>query len=185
MFLIALQDFTEVGDNAVFIDEPKVDFIEQKMLEGSYLESRHKANMFNMLRANDLIWSNVVNNYLLGKEPPAFDLLYWNADGTRMTRVAHSFYLHNTYLENNLIKPNKIVLKGVPIDLGEIDQDIYAVGTQQDHIVPWKSAWRISQLASGKTRFALGGRGHIAGVIHPPSTGKGCLTHDTRGMKPH
>src|SRR5437588_10178106 len=80
--------------------------------------------MFNMLRANDLIWSNVVNNYLLGKEPPAFDLLYWNADGTRMTRAAHSFYLRNTYLENNLSKPNKIVLKGVPIDLDQITQDI-------------------------------------------------------------
>src|SRR5437764_10791822 len=95
-----------------------------------------------------------------------------------MTRAAHSFYLRNTYLENNLIKPNKIVLKGVPIDLGEIDQDIYAVGTQQDHIVPWKSAWRIGQLARGKTRFALGGSGHIAGIINPPSKGRGYWTND-------
>jgi len=131
-----------------------------------------------MLRANDLIWSNVVNNYLLGKEPPAFDLLYWNADGTRMARAAHSFYLRNTYLENNLIKPNKIVLKDVPIDLGKIHQDIYAVGTEQDHIVPWKSAWRISQLASGKVRFVLGGSGHIAGIINPPSKGKGYWTNE-------
>jgi polyhydroxyalkanoate synthase subunit PhaC len=172
-FFVSLQDFTEVGDTSVFIDEPQVAYIEGQMLERGYLENRSMATMFNMLRANDLIWSNVVNNYLLGKEPPAFELLYWNADGTRMTRVAHSFYLRNTYLENNLIKPNKIVLKGVPIDLKQIHLDIYAVGAEQDHIVPWKSAWRISQLASGKVRFVLGGSGHIAGIINPPSKGKG------------
>ncbi len=172
-FLVALQDFSEVGETSVFIDEPQLAYMEGKMMERGYLDSRSMATMFNMLRANDLIWSNVVNNYLLGKEPPAFDLLYWNADGTRMTRVAHSFYLRNTYLENNLVKPNKVVLKGVPIDLGQIRQDVYAVGTQQDHIVPWKSAWRISQLASGSVRFALGGSGHIAGVINPPAKGRG------------
>ena len=177
-FLVSLQDFTEVGDTTVFIDEPQVSYIEGQMAERGYLDSRSMARMFNMLRANDLIWSNVVNNYLLGKEPPAFDLLYWNADGTRMTRVAHSFYLRNTYLENNLIKPNKIVLKDVPIDLKKIRQNIYAVGAEQDHIVPWKSAWRISQLARGKVRFVLGGSGHIAGIINPPSKGKGYWTND-------
>ena len=177
-YFVALQDFSEVGDTSVFIDEPQVTYIEGQMMERGYLDSRSMSTMFNMLRANDLIWSNVVNNYLLGKEPPAFDLLYWNADGTRMTRAAHSFYLRNTYLENNLIKPNKIVLKDVPIDLGKIRQDIYAVGTEQDHIVPWKSAWRISQLARGKVRFALGGSGHIAGIISPPSKGRGYWTND-------
>jgi polyhydroxyalkanoate synthase len=177
-FFVSLQDFTEVGDTSVFMDEPQVTYVEGQMMERGYLDSRGMATMFNMLRANDLIWSNVVNNYLLGKEPPAFDLLYWNADGTRMTRAAHSFYLRNTYLENNLIKPNKIVLKGVPIDLDQITQDIYAVGAEQDHIVPWKSAWRISQLASGKVRFVLGGSGHIAGVINPPSKGRGYWMND-------
>jgi polyhydroxyalkanoate synthase len=177
-FFVSLQDFTEVGDTSVFIDEPQMTYIEGQMMERGYLENRSMASMFNMLRANDLIWSNVVNNYLLGKEPPAFDLLYWNADGTRMTRVAHSFYLRNTYLENNLIKPNKIVLKGVPIDLKQIRLDIYAVGAEQDHIVPWKSAWRIAQLASGKVRFVLGGSGHIAGIINPPSKGKGYWTNE-------
>src|SRR5207245_1783904 len=172
-FFVALQDFTEVGDTAVFIDEPQVAFIEQKMLERGYLESRSMATMFNMLRANDLIWSNVVNNYLLGKDPPAFDLLYWNADGTRMARAAHTFYLRNTYLENNLIEPGRVSLKGVPIDLREIRQDIYAVGAEQDHIVPWRSAWRITQLARGKSRFVVGGSGHIAGVINPPTRGRG------------
>src|SRR5436305_232807 len=177
-FFVALQDFSEVGDTSVFIDEPQVSYIEGQMMERGYLDSRSMASMFNMLRANDLIWSNVVNNYLLGKEPPAFDLLYWNADGTRMARAAHSFYLRNTYLENNLIKPNKIVLKGVPIDLSKIDQDVYAVAAEQDHIVPWKSAWRITQLVSGKVRFILGGSGHIAGIISPPSKARGYWTND-------
>jgi polyhydroxyalkanoate synthase subunit PhaC len=176
-FFVALQDFSEVGDTAVFIDEPQVVYLEQQMALRGYLDSRQMATMFNMLRANDLIWNNVVNNYLLGKEPPAFDLLFWNADGTRMTRAAHSFYLRQTYLENNLIKPNCITLKGVPIDLGQIRQDIYAVGAEQDHIVPWRSAWRITQLAGGKSRFVVGGSGHIAGVINPPTKGRGYWTH--------
>ena len=177
-FLVSLQDFAETGDTAVFIDETQVANIERTMAHKGYLDSSAMAAMFNMLRANDLIWSNVVNNYLLGKESPAFDLLYWNDDGTRMTRAAHSFYLRNTYLENNLVKPGKIVLRGVPIDLSRITQDIYAVGTQQDHIVPWQSAWRIGKLASGKTRFILGGSGHIAGIIQHPNKGRGYWTND-------
>lgn len=172
-FLVALQDFSEVGDTSVFIDEPQISHIEGQMMEKGYLDSKGMASMFNMLRANDLIWSNVVNNYLLGKEPPAFDLLYWNNDGTRMARNAHSFYLRNTYLENNLVKPGKICLKDVPIDLSKIDQDIYAVGAQQDHIVPWNAAWQIKKLAKGKVRFVLGGSGHIAGIISPPAKGRG------------
>ena len=99
--------------------------------------------MFNLLRSNDLIWSNVVNNYLLGQKPPAFDLLYWNSDGTRMARAAHSWYLRNTYVENNLIKPGRVHLKGEPLDLGRCRLDIYAVGAEKDHIVPWDAAWRI------------------------------------------
>src|SRR5262249_42376674 len=177
-FLVSLLDFSEVGDTCVFIDEPQIEYTERQMMEYGYLDSRSMAVMFNMLRANDLIWSNVVNNYLLGKEPAAFDLLYWNADGTRMAREAHSFYLRNTYLENNVIKPNKVVLKEVPIDLGNIHQESYAVGTEQDHIVPWKSAWRISQLVRGPVRFVLGGSGHIAGVINPPSKSKGYWTNE-------
>ncbi len=172
-FFVSLVEFAEVGDIGVFVDSPHLNYIEAEMNERGYLDSDWMSAMFNMLRANDLIWSNVVNNYLLGKEPPAFDLLYWNNDGTRMAATAHSFYLRNTYFENNLVEPNKIVLKGVPINLGKIRQDIYAVGTQQDHIVPWKSAWRISQFVTGPVRFALGGSGHIAGVINPPSKGRG------------
>jgi polyhydroxyalkanoate synthase len=172
-FMVALQDFTDVGETAVFIDEPQVEFMEQQMMERGYLDNRKMANMFNLLRSNDLIWSNVVNNYLLGQKPPAFDLLYWNADGTRMARDAHSFYLRNTYLENNLIEPGKVEIKGRPIDLGKIGGEIYAVGAERDHIVPWYSAWKVGQLTNAKTRFCLASSGHIAGMINPPSRGKG------------
>ena len=106
-FMVSLQDFSRVGDTAVFMDEPAIDLIEQQMMERGYLDSREMSNMFNLLRSNDLIWANVVNNYLLGNKPPAFDLLYWNSDGTRMTRAAHGWYLRNTYVENNLIEPGK------------------------------------------------------------------------------
>jgi polyhydroxyalkanoate synthase len=177
-FLVSLLDFSEVGDTCAFVDKQQIEYIEKKMMQYGYLDSRSMATMFNMLRANDLIWSNVINNYLMGKEPPAFDLLYWNNDGTRMARAAHSFYLRNTYLENNLVRPNKIVLKGIPIDLCRIHQDIYAVGTQQDHIVPWQSAWQISQLVSGPVHFVLAGSGHIAGVISPPEKARGYRTNE-------
>ena len=172
-FMVALQDFENVGEMGVFIDEPQVDFMEQQMLERGYLDKSQLYNMFNLLRSNDLIWANVVNNYLLGQKPPAFDLLYWNSDGTRMARDAHSFYLRNTYLENNLVEPGKVVLKDVPIDLGKIEGDLYAVGAEKDHIVPWYGAWRLGQLASGKVRFVLASSGHIAGMINPPSKEKG------------
>jgi polyhydroxyalkanoate synthase subunit PhaC len=171
-FMVSLQDFARVGDTAVFMDEPAIDLIEQQMMERGYLDSREMSNMFNLLRSNDLIWSNVVNNYLLGNTPPAFDLLYWNADGTRMTRAAHSWYLRNTYIENNLVKPGKITLKGESIDLARIHLDTYAVGAEKDHIVPWDAAWRITQLFGGDVRFVLSSSGHIAGIINPPG-GKG------------
>jgi polyhydroxyalkanoate synthase len=172
-FMVAMHDFSEVGDTEFFIDEPQIEFMEQQMLERGYLDNQKMANMFNLLRSSDLIWSNVVNNYLLGQKPPAFDLLYWNSDGTRMARDAHSFYLRNTYLDNNFKDPGKVEIKGRPIDFGKIDGDIYAVGAEKDHIVPWASAWKISKLANGKTRFTLANSGHIAGMINPPSKGKG------------
>jgi polyhydroxyalkanoate synthase len=147
-------------------------FVEQQMMERGYLDSREMANMFNLLRSNDLIWSNVVNNYLLGQKPPAFDLLYWNSDGTRMARAAHSWYLRNTYVENNLIVPGKIELCGEKLDLGRIRHDVYAVGAEKDHIVPWQAAWRVTRLVRGNVRFVLASGGHIAGIINPPG-GKG------------
>jgi polyhydroxyalkanoate synthase subunit PhaC len=171
-FMVSLLDFSRVGDTAVFLGEDHIDFVEQQMLERGYLDSREMSNMFNLLRSNDLIWSNVVNNYLLGQKPPAFDLLYWNSDGTRMARTAHSWYLRNTYVENNLVEPGKVRLKGEALDLGQIGLDIYAVGAERDHIVPWDAAWRICQLVSGTVRYVLASSGHIAGMINPPG-GKG------------
>jgi polyhydroxyalkanoate synthase len=171
-FMVSLQDFSRVGDTAVFMDDSSVDFVEQQMMERGYLDSREMANMFNLLRSNDLIWSNVVNNYLLGQKPPAFDLLYWNSDGTRMARAAHSWYLRNTYVENNLIVPGKMELLGEKLDLGSIRRDVYAAGAEKDHIVPWQAAWRVTQLVSGNVRFVLASSGHIAGIINPPG-GKG------------
>ena len=172
-FMVSMQDFAQVGETSFFMGEATIDFIEQQMMERGYLDSREMSNMFNLLRSNDLIWANVVNNYLMGDKPPAFDLLYWNSDGTRMARAAHSWYLRNTYVENNLIKPGKVKLKGEPIDLGRIEQDIYAVGAEKDHIVPWDAAWRITQLTGGKVRFVLASSGHIAGIINQPGPKKG------------
>ncbi len=179
-FMVSLQDFSKVGDTAVFLGESAIDFIEQQMMERGYLDSREMSNMFNLLRSNDLIWANVVNNYLLGNKPPAFDLLYWNSDGTRMARAAHSWYLRNTYVENNLIVPGKVRLKGEALDLGRIKLDIYAVGAEKDHIVPWEAAWRIAQLTGGKVHFVLSSSGHIAGMINPPG-GKGTYWTEESG----
>ena len=176
--MVALHDFTEVGDTGVFIDEPQIEFMEQQMLERGYLDNRKMANMFNLLRSNDLIWSNVVNNYLLGQKPPAFDLLYWNSDGTRMARDAHSFYLRNTYLENNLIEPGKVEIKGRPIDLSRIEGDIYAVGAEKDHIVPWASAWKISRLAERHHPLHPRQLGPHSGHDQPSIQGQGPLLGD-------
>jgi polyhydroxyalkanoate synthase subunit PhaC len=180
-FMVSLQDFSRVGDTAVFINQPTIDLIEQQMMERGYLDSREMSNMFNLLRSNDLIWSNVVNNYLMGEKPAAFDLLYWNSDGTRMCRTAHSWYLRNTYVENKLIKPGEVELKGERLDLGRITLDTYAVGAEKDHIVPWDAAWRITRLLSGKVWYVLASSGHIAGIINPPG-GKG--TYWTNDAEP-
>jgi len=183
-FMVSLQDFSKVGDTALFLGDETIDFIEQQMMERGYLDSREMSNMFNLLRSNDLIWSNVVNNYLMGQKPPAFDLLYWNSDGTRMARAAHSWYLRNTYVENNLIKPGKVELKGEALDLRRIALDTYAVGAEKDHIVPWDAAWRVTQLVGGKVRYVLASSGHIAGIINPPG-GKGSFwTNEKQAATP-
>jgi polyhydroxyalkanoate synthase len=159
-------------------DEQGMRLAERQMHTRGVLGSREMSTMFRMLRANDLIWSSFVNNYLLGKESPAFDILYWNNDSTRMTEKAHTFYLRNLCLGNGLVKHGKMSIKGVPIDLRTIRQDVYAVATAQDHLVPWKAAWRITQLVGGSVRFVLGGSGHVAGILQPPTKGKGYWTND-------
>jgi polyhydroxyalkanoate synthase len=173
-FMVTLLDFAEVGDTEVFIDEPQFEAMEMQMMERGYLDDRKLANMFNLLRSSDLIWANVINNYLLGRKPPALDLLYWNSDGTRMAREAHAFYLRNTYLENNLVEPGKVELLGRRLDLGKITSDVYAIGAEKDHIVPWKSAWKLTRLVGGESpHFTLAGSGHIAGMISPPEKARG------------
>ncbi|MGH6930649.1 MAG: PHA/PHB synthase family protein, partial [Dongiaceae bacterium] len=171
-FFVSLLDFSQPGELGVFIDEEQVANLERKMNQRGYLEGRHMATVFNLLRANDLIWSFVVNNYLLGREPLPFDLLYWNADSTRMPAAMHSFYLRNLYLKNRLVQPNGIALGGEPLDLRAIDVPIYQLSTESDHIAPWKSTYALSQLVRGPYRFVLSGSGHIAGVINPPAANK-------------
>ncbi|MDX1606057.1 MAG: class I poly(R)-hydroxyalkanoic acid synthase, partial [Candidatus Competibacterales bacterium] len=171
-FFTTLIDFTDVGELSVFIDEEQVELMEQQMERQGYLEGSQMANVFNMLRANDLIWSFYVNNYLLGKEPMAFDLLYWNSDSTRMPRKMHSFYLRNMYLNNRLREPGGIDLAGEPIDLRKIRTPQYFVSTREDHIAPWKGTYRGVHLTNGQVKFVLGGSGHIAGVVNPPDRNK-------------
>jgi polyhydroxyalkanoate synthase len=177
-FMVSLQDYSEVGSTETFMDEPQFAAMETQMMERGYLDDRKMANMFNLLRSSDLIWANVINNYLLGHKPPALDMLYWNSDGARMARDAHSFYIRNTYLENNLMKPGKVELMGRPIDLGRLTSDVYAVGAEKDHIVPWQSAWKISKVLANtnSTHFTLAASGHIAGMISPPEKDRGYWT---------
>jgi polyhydroxyalkanoate synthase len=171
-FFVTMMDFTEAGELGVFIDEEQLKSLEEKMNKRGYLEGSEMATTFNMLRANDLIWSFVVNNYLMGNDPFPFDLLYWNADSTRMPAKMHSFYLRKMYQENLLAKPNGISLSGVPIDLRKIKTPAYFLSTREDHIAPWKSTYRGTQLLSGPKRFVLAASGHIAGVVNPPEGGK-------------
>ena len=180
-FVVTLADMeAEMNDLLALINETALRFAERQLKVRGVLGSSELSTMFRFMRANDLIWSNVINNYLLGKESPAFDVLYWNNDGTRMTDKAHTFYMRKICLENGLVKPGKVVIKGVPIDTRTIRQDVYAVGTEQDHLVPWKAAWRITELVGGSARFVLAGSGHIAGVLSPPSKGKGYWTNEKR-----
>ena len=171
-FFTALTDFEDPGDLGVFIDEEQLASMDELMAEKGYLDGREMATTFNMLRANDLIWSFVVNNYLLGKEPFPFDLLYWNSDSTRMPHAMHSFYLREFYQNNKLAEPGGITLGGVPIDLRKVRIPVYMLSTKEDHIAPWTSTYAATQTFRGSTTFALAGSGHIAGVINPTSSEK-------------
>jgi polyhydroxyalkanoate synthase len=142
------------------------------MQEHGYLEGSEMAATFNMLRSNDLIWSFVVNNYLMGNDPFPFDLLYWNSDSTRMPARMHSFYLRHMYQQNLLAKPGGITLDGEALDLGRIKVPAYFLSTREDHIAPWRSTYRGTQLLGGERRFVLAASGHIAGVVNPPESGK-------------
>src|SRR5687767_11348545 len=171
-FFVSLLDFSQPGELGVFIDEAQVESLERKMNERGYLEGSEMASTFNLLRANDLVWSFVVNNYLLGKDPFPFDLLYWNADSTRMPARMHSYYLRNMYIKNLMGVPGGLELGGVPIDLSKVKLPAYFVSTVEDHIAPWKTTYKGAKYLGGPVRFALGGSGHIAGIVNPPAAKK-------------
>ena len=187
-FFVSMLDFSIPGELGVFIDEAQVTALEGRMKDRGYLEGAQMASTFKLLRANDLVWSFVIHNYLLGREPFAFDLLYWNADSTRMPVAMHSFYLRNMYLENRLKDPGGVTLCDVPIDLRKISVPAYFVSTAEDHIAPWKSTYKGARTlagAGGSTRFVLGGSGHIAGIVNPPAAKKyGYWTHDALPESP-
>jgi polyhydroxyalkanoate synthase len=171
-FLATLIDFSDPGDIAVFIDEDQITFLEKHMHEKGFLEGHIMASTFNSLRASDLIWFFFINNYLRAKPPAPLDTLYWNADSTNMTATMHSQYLRWMYLQNDLVKPNKVQLNGIPLDVSNISIPTFFVGTQRDHIAPWKTTYKGFQLMQGKKRFLLGGSGHVAGIVIPPTSEK-------------
>ncbi|MEN9465333.1 MAG: hypothetical protein RL217_1514 [Pseudomonadota bacterium] len=171
-FMATLTDFSQPGEIGVFINETAISGLEKQMDAVGYYDGRQMAFSFNTLRENDLFWSFFINNYLKGERPAAFDLLYWNTDGTNLPARMHSFYLRNMYLYNKLIEKDSIELNGVKLDLREIKIPTYYVSTALDHIALWQVTYTGATLMGGKNRFILGGSGHIAGIVNPPSANK-------------
>ncbi len=171
-FLASMLDFSDTGEIGLFIDASSVAAREAAIGSGGVMPGRELAMVFSALRANDLVWSYVVNNYLKGRPPEAFDLLHWNADSTNLPGPMYCWYVRNTYLENNLREPGKVSVLGVPVDLRSVRVPAYVLATREDHIVPWRTAYRTTRLLGGETRFALGASGHIAGVVNPAAKGK-------------
>ncbi len=167
-YMASLLDFSIPGDIGVFIDEAQIDAFERKMDAQGYLDGCAMSNSFSMLRANDLVWSYVINNYLKGEGPIAFDILFWNSDATNMPARMHSFYLRNMYLHNRLREPGGLKLKGVPIDLSTITIPVYFISTREDHIAMWQATYAGTKLHGGPVRFVLGASGHVAGIVNPP-----------------
>jgi polyhydroxyalkanoate synthase len=170
--LTTLLDFTDTGILDVFIDEAFVKFREAELGKGGLMKGGDLASTFSFLRPNDLVWNYVVGNYLKGETPPPFDLLYWNSDSTNLPGPYYAWYLRNTYLENNLIKPGKVTVCGQKIDMRKVDLPFYLYGSREDHIVPIGGAYGSTQVLPGKKRFVMGASGHIAGVINPPAKNK-------------
>jgi polyhydroxyalkanoate synthase len=164
-------DFTYAGDLKVFVDRDQLKVVEQRMAERGYLEGKSMVTVFNLLRSNDLIWPYIINNYVKGKSPFPFDLLYWNSDATRLPAANHSFYLRNCYLDNRLTKGG-LTIGDTPIDLKAVKIPVYNLATREDHIAPAKSVLLGSKYFGGPVRFVLSGSGHIAGVINPPDKHK-------------
>jgi polyhydroxyalkanoate synthase len=171
-FLTTLIDFTDTGILDLFIDENFVKYREMQYADGGLMPGRDLATTFSFLRPNDLVWNYVVGNYLKGESPPPFDLLYWNSDATNLPGPYYAWYLRQTYLENNLVKPGVATVCGEKIDLGQVKLPVYIYGSREDHIVPIAGSYASTQVFPGKKRFVMGASGHIAGVINPPAAGK-------------
>lgn len=167
-------DFEDVGILGVFVDEQHARIRDQTLGGGGLMTARELGTTFSFLRPGELVWNYVVGNYLKGEKPRAFDLLYWNADGTNLPGPFFSWYFRNTYLENNLKEPGRVVIDGKPIDLGALRMPVFIYGSRDDHIVSWKTAHASAGLLGGPARFVLGASGHIAGVINPPAKNKRC-----------
>ena len=170
-FFATQVDFSDAGDLQIFVDEARLAALDESMARTGYLEGYKMANAFNMLRPNELIWNYVVNNYMKGVEPAAFDLLYWNSDSTRIPRANHSFYLRSCYLENRLAR-GEMVIDGVRLNLRQVKAPVFEIATREDHIAPAQSVFRGARFFGGDVTFVLGGSGHIAGIINPPSKDK-------------
>ncbi len=171
-FLAAMIDFSDPGDISVYIDDQQIKQIEVEMKRKGYLAGDFLASTFNSLRANDLIWSFFIKNYLQGKDPVPFDLLFWNADSTNMPARMMSEYLRWMYLHNDLIKPNQLKIKNAPLNIHKVNIPVCFVSTIKDHIAPWQTVYKGFQAFSGPKKFILGGSGHIAGIVNPPSANK-------------
>ena len=163
-----LVNFGSPGDLGIFTDEDTISRLEKKMHERGYLESAEMARTFDWMRSSDLIWSYVINNWFKGKKPPAFDILSWNNDSTRMPVAMHSQYLRACYLHNSIVKPNAFVIGDTPIDLGKITTPLYVLGAENDHIAPWRATYQTTQYVSGPSKYVLTNSGHIAGIVNPP-----------------
>ena len=171
-FIATLFDFSEPGDIGLFIGEESLTHLEEEMAHKGYFDGKYLSHSFSLLRANDLIWSFFVNNYLLGRRPLPFDILYWNADSTNLPAKMFSFYIRNMYIANNLVKPDKIKIMGTPIDMSKIDLPSFFLSCRDDHITLWKSNYESMKLINGEKVFCLASSGHVAGVVNPPKNRK-------------
>jgi len=178
-YMATLVDFRDPGEIGVFLSEPVLEGIEAQLERDGYLDGRVMAYSFNLLRENDLFWSFYINNYLKGDPPAPFDLLYWNTDGTNLPAGTHAWYLRHMYMENRLVQPGGIELDGVKIDLRKVSTPSYFISTRDDHIAKWNSTYYGALLPKGPVKFVLGGSGHIAGIVNPPTKNKyGFWTND-------
>ena len=171
-FLTTFLDFSEVGDIDAYVDEAFVKRRQNEVGAGGIVNGAELAFAFSSLRSNDLVWNYVSSNYLQGKKPPPFDLLFWNGDSTNLPGPWYCYYLQNTYFENNLIKPDKLTMCGVPVDLRYVDMPAFVFAAREDHIVPWHTAYASTGYLGGTVNFVLGAAGHIAGVVNPASKNK-------------